>query len=577
MATLISPGVSVTVTDESFYIPAQATTVPLILLATAEDKRQPNGTSVALGTLEHSVIRTVTSLTQSTQLYGIPRFLQSVSGDALHGDSRNEYGLFALNQYLGVGNRAYVVRANVNLNDDRDAIVEMWTDRIADAGDELAAAATAYITEYNTANGYVSGNPLFKTTLTRAELLALVTEVMAPIYESYNFNKTSFKNYFINDASSTPLEVYNSSFSAVVGSFFGVTGEAINWETNELGSVVGHEDEWTPAEADAFLQDCADDFSFTIEFLNTTALGSNDAARRAAIVAALQAAANLPELRAEAFEFTLVLAPGYHELADELVALVTDVNNEAIAIGDVPMNMDPDALVTWAESSSRIFSNSIAYYYAHGLASNLDGVDVLAASSGIALRTITTSDNNSYVWFAPAGANRGVVTGVSRMGYYTGTPGAATSFIESVLNVGQRDNLYKDGTNVNPITFMPGRGILIMGQKTSASVTSALDRINVVRLLAYMRRALRKSTFAFVFEPNDSLTRANLKAMVDGFLSNLVVLRGLYDYASQCDEINNTPDRIDRSELWCDIAIKPVKAAEFVYIPIRVVATGADI
>lgn len=574
---LISPGVSVTVTDESFYIPSAAPTVPLIILATAENKLQPNGLSVALGTLEHSVIRTVTSLTQSTQLYGIPRFLQSVSGDALHGDARNEYGLFALNQYLGVGNRAYVVRANVNLNDTRNDIISLWMDAVEVAAQELQDAAAEYIAQYNLANGYTVGNPNYKVTINRSELLALIGPVMQPVYQSYNFNKIAFKNYFINDATSAPLDVYDVNFTNIVGSYLGVTGHAIDWETNSSGSTVGHTNQWSPTEAETFLVDCADDFSFTLEFVNTTSLGANDATRRAAIVTALQAAVNMPELRAEAFEFNLVLCPGYHELADELVGLVTDVNEEAIAIGDVPMNMDADQIVTWATSSARIFDNSIAYYYAHGLASNLDGRDVLCSSSGVALRTITTSDNNSYVWFAPAGANRGIVTGVSRMGYYTGTPGAATTFIETVLNVGQRDNLYKDGTNLNPITFMPGRGVLIIGQKTSASVTSALDRINVMRLLAHIRRALRKSTFAFVFEPNDSITRANLKAMVDGFLSDLVVKRGLYDFATQCDEINNTPDRIDRSELWCDIALKPVKAAEFIYIPIRVVATGADI
>ena len=121
MATLVSPGVSVTVTDESFFIPAAAPTVPLIFIATADEKLQPGGVLPAEGTYEHDVVRTVTSLNQSTQLYGIPSFLEdSGTGDQYHGDARNEYGLFALNQYLGIGNRAYVVRTNVNLNDNFD-------------------------------------------------------------------------------------------------------------------------------------------------------------------------------------------------------------------------------------------------------------------------------------------------------------------------------------------------------------------------------------------------------------------------------------------------------------------------
>ena len=99
MANLVSPGVSVTITDESFFVPAAARTVPLFFVATVTEKTQPNNLPAA-GTYEHDVIRTVTSLSQSVQLYGIPRFLQDSQGRQLHGDARNEYGLFALNSYL---------------------------------------------------------------------------------------------------------------------------------------------------------------------------------------------------------------------------------------------------------------------------------------------------------------------------------------------------------------------------------------------------------------------------------------------------------------------------------------------
>lgn len=567
MATLISPGVSVTVTDQSFYIPASAPTVPLILIATAEDKTQPDGVSAAIGTMEHHVVRTVTSLTQSIQLYGIPRFLETFSGQQHHGDARNEYGLKALNDFLGVGNRAYVVRANVNLNDDRDHIDSMWTNLVTTAASELEQIAQAYIDTAGT------------TAISSSQLLAIIEEVMEPVFKRYNFSSTPFKDGFMNNhgpsGDNQPLVVDDGDD----GVFLGVAGEIIKRDNNPdvgLGEVA---DEWTPEQAKELLEMCRDDFADTVEFLNYTSLGANDAARRSAIVTALQAAANLDVLRAEAYEFNLIVCPGYYELADELVALATDIGEEAMVIGDIPMHLDPDAAVDWAMSSSqgRVFSNTIAYYYGNGYGSNLDGKNVLGSSSGVALRTIAYSDNASHVWFAPAGTQRGVVTGVTQVGYFTGTPGTATTFVEAVLNVGIRDNMYKDGTNINPITFMPGRGIIVMGQKTSAPVASALDRINVVRLLAHIRRALRKNAFAFVFEPNDQLTRDNLKAMADGFLGDIVTKRGLYDFATQCDESNNTPDRIDRSEMYLDIALKPVKAAEFIYIPIRVVSTGADI
>jgi len=125
--------------------------------------------------------------------------------------------------------------------------------------------------------------------------------------------------------------------------------------------------------------------------------------------------------------------------------------------------------------------------------------------------------------------------------------------------------------------FFPGRGILVWGQKTSAPDASALDRVNVTRLIAYVRRQLRKNTLSYVFQPNDQLTRDNMKATVDAFLSDIVVKRGLYDFATISDSTNNTADRIDRNEMYIDVALKPVKAAEFIYIPIRIVSTDADI
>ena len=159
MATLVSPGVSVTVTDESFFIPVAAPTVPLLFIATADDKLQPDGVTPAEGTFENNVIRTVTSLEASTQLYGIPRFLAddiSVPQDGVdeqfHGDARNEYGVFALNQYLGVGNRAFVIRANVNLNDDLDDLRDLWDRKMSNAAIVLENLINEFINEFNAAN-----------------------------------------------------------------------------------------------------------------------------------------------------------------------------------------------------------------------------------------------------------------------------------------------------------------------------------------------------------------------------------------------------------------------------------------
>src|SRR5690606_12150371 len=101
--------------------------------------------------------------------------------------------------------------------------------------------------------------------------------------------------------------------------------------------------------------------------------------------------------------------------------------------------------------------------------------------------------------------SRGIVTGVNNVGYVTGELGGPTTWVEANLNQGQRDNLYEFFKNINPIVFFPGQGLIVWGQKTSASAASALDRVNVVRLVMYIKRQLRKGSFPFVFEPNDKI------------------------------------------------------------------------
>ena len=166
---------------------------------------------------------------------------------------------------------------------------------------------------------------------------------------------------------------------------------------------------------------------------------------------------------------------------------------------------------------------------------------------------------------------------MSDIGYVSGTLGGPTTFVQEYCDTGTRDELYEFPKNINPIAFIPGRGILVMGQKTTYGATSALDRVNVSRLVKFIKRQLRKGLFSFLFEPNDKITWDLVKAACDGFLSTLISRRALYDFATLVDETNNTPETIDNNELHVDIAIKPVKAIEFIYVKVRVVRTGANI
>ena len=126
----------------------------------------------------------------------------------------------------------------------------------------------------------------------------------------------------------------------------------------------------------------------------------------------------------------------------------------------------------------------------------------------------------------------------------------------------------------SPITFVPGIGITNFGNKTTTSATTAMDRINVSRLVAFIRSRLQEIGKQFLFEPNDQITRNEFTNAVNSLMIDLVNKRGIYDYLVVCDLTNNTPARIDANELWCDIAIEPVKAVEFIYIPVRLKNTG---
>jgi hypothetical protein len=304
-------------------------------------------------------------------------------------------------------------------------------------------------------------------------------------------------------------------------------------------------------------------------------------AQRAMVVQAMAAAlVSNQELRAEANFFNLLAAPGYPELIDEMVTLNTDKKDIAFVLVDPPARLPPTGtdVQAWANNSNNAASNGEAglitrsryagVYYPWGLATNLDGGEILVPPSMAVLRTMAFNDQVSYPWFAPAGFNRGLVTAVASVGYLNGE----NEYVPVQLTQGQRDVLYEN--DINPIAFIPGRGLVVYGQKTLSPVDSAMNRVNVSRLVNYLNYNLDNLAKPFLFEPNDQYTRDSVQRTFESFLGDMVSLRAVYDFAVQCDENNNTPERIDRNELWIDIAIKPAKAIEFIYIPLRILNTG---
>ena len=305
-------------------------------------------------------------------------------------------------------------------------------------------------------------------------------------------------------------------------------------------------------------------------------------AQRKVIVQSLQAMLNSnQEIRDdESRLFNLMATPGYPELIGEMISLNNDRGLSAFIVGDSPMRLTPDAtsLQNWATNVNLAVEDNdnglvstdeyLGVFYPSGFTSDNFGNNVVVPASHMMLRTIALSDQVSFPWFAPAGTRRGGITNASSTGYIN----SEGEFVPSALNEGQRDTLYAN--NVNPITFITGAGLVNYGQKTRFAGSSALDRINVARLVIYLRSQLNKLARPYVFEPNDKITRDEIKAQAESLLLELVGNRAIYDFLVVCDESNNTPTRIDRNELYLDIAIEPVKAVEFIYVPLRLKNTG---
>ncbi len=302
------------------------------------------------------------------------------------------------------------------------------------------------------------------------------------------------------------------------------------------------------------------------------------AAQRQIIVESLASAVVSNEnIRAEAVDFNLICAPGYVELLDELVTLNTDRKETAFIITDVPARLSPTAMAiqNWATNAKNAPSNgelgrTTAYSYAAQyagwcLSTNIDGEEVAVPASTVAMRTYAYSDSVSYVWFPPAGTQRGVVTNAASVGYITDE----SEYAPVVYNQGQRDTMYVN--NINPIAMRPNRGLLVYGDKTlSPNSTSALSRVNVARLIVYIRKQLDALAEPFLFRLNTASTRQAFTAVVNSFLSEILQLEGLQDFLVVCDESNNTAERINRNELWMDIALVPTRSINFIYIPVRI-------
>lgn len=277
------------------------------------------------------------------------------------------------------------------------------------------------------------------------------------------------------------------------------------------------------------------------------------------------------EVREDQFVFNLIACPGYEELFSNMVALNNDRANTAFVVGDTPLSLKPTTvdLITYDATTAVTSDVYGALYYPSGLSNDLSGNAVVVPPSHMALRVFLKSDNVGYPWLAPAGTRRGLVDNASNIGYVDYNSGA---FITTGVGEAIRDTLSQ--VRINPITKLPGSGLTVFAQKTRSPITQSMDRINVARLVNYIRSRLGSIANNFLFEPNDKATRDQVKQTIDGMFNDLMAKRGIYDYLTVCDESNNTSARIARNELYVDIAIEPMRDVEMIYVPIRLKNPG---
>ena len=186
--------------------------------------------------------------------------------------------------------------------------------------------------------------------------------------------------------------------------------------------------------------------------------------------------------------------------------------------------------------------------------------------SVVAVGAMSYTDKVQAPWFAPAGFNRG--------GLSTGNAGVNVVNVIKKLSQADRDKLYP--VNINPIASFPNEGIVIFGQKTLQATPSALDRINVRRLMLYIKRGINLISKRVLFEPNVENTWNNFKDQADPFLADVKARFGLTDYKLILDNTTTTPDLIDQNIMYAKIFLKPARAIEYIAIDFFITKTGAN-
>ena len=262
------------------------------------------------------------------------------------------------------------------------------------------------------------------------------------------------------------------------------------------------------------------------------------------------------------YRFNVIITPGlFNSLqTSQCTSIINNTQNrgDSIFVLDlVPYNVSTITSVT-TQANSRNTSYAASYWPWVQTIDPDSGALVWVPASTMVAGVYAYNDSVSEPWFAPAGINRGGLGNVVR---------AAQKLSQT-----QRDNLYVN--KVNPIATFPGTGVVVYGQKTLQTKASALDRVNVRRLLIALKSYISQIANNLVFEQNTIATRNAFLAQVNPYLTSVQQRQGLYAFKVIMDDSNNTPDVIDRNQLVGQIYLQPTKTAEFIYLNFNILPTG---
>ena len=263
------------------------------------------------------------------------------------------------------------------------------------------------------------------------------------------------------------------------------------------------------------------------------------------------------------YKYNIILTPGLYDAGytSQVTQLITNTQNRGDAIYVIdPVAYGAGSITTvTAQAATRNTSYAAEYWPWCQIQDPATGQNVWVPASTVIGGVYAYNDSVSEPWFAPAGINRGGLSQVIRA--------------ERRLPQGDRDTLYNG--KVNPIATFPGTGVVVYGQKTLQTRASALDRVNVRRLLISLKSYISQVAQNLVFEQNTTATRNNFLAQVNPYLESVQQRQGLYAFKVIMDDTNNTPTVIDQNQMVGQIYLQPTKTAEFIYLDFNITPTGA--